>query len=92
MLEKWVVKEKTFKRDVEEQIFPFISNKNVVFLYGPRRAGKSIVAQRLLQKMPQDTTTRYVNFEDPELAGLLNTDLMDSFAVGLTSKDTIVFD
>ncbi|PIU21059.1 MAG: hypothetical protein COT15_04375 [Candidatus Diapherotrites archaeon CG08_land_8_20_14_0_20_34_12] len=92
LLEKWAVKETTFKRDIEDEIMPFVSSKNVVFLYGPRRSGKSVVAIRLLEKMPKNTLTRYVNLEDPKLADLLNTDLLEAFADGLTSRDTIVFD
>ena len=65
LLEKWAVKETTFKRDVEDDILPFVGSRNVVFLYGPRRSGKSVVARRLLEKMPGNTLTRYVNLEDP---------------------------
>lgn len=92
LLEKWVLKEKTYKRDVEDGILPYISSKNVVFLYGPRRAGKSVVSRRLLEKLPKSTKTRYVNLEDPKLTGLLDTGLMDAFAEGLGAKDTVVFD
>ncbi|MEK6972472.1 MAG: ATP-binding protein [archaeon] len=92
LLKKWAVKEHTVKRDIEDEILPFISNKNVVFLYGPRRSGKSVVAKRLLEKMPENTLTRYVNLEDPKLIDSLNTDLLESFADGLTAKDTVVFD
>ncbi len=92
LLEKWVLREKTYKRTVEDQILPYISNKNVVFLYGPRRAGKSVTARRLLEKLSKNSKTRYVNLEDPKLLNLLNTGLMDSFAEGLGAKDTIVFD
>jgi len=92
LLGKWVLKEKTYKRDVEEEIMPYVSNKNVVFLYGPRRSGKSVVARRLLERMPKNSKTRYVNLEDPKLLNSLNTDLMDSFAEGVGAKDTIVFD
>jgi len=92
LLNKWAVKEPTFERDAEEEILPFISSKNAIFLYGPRRSGKSVIARRLLDKMPKNTVKRYVNLEDPKLSGLLNTDLLDSFADGLASKDTIVFD
>lgn len=92
LLEKWVIKEPTFKREVEDEILPFIGNKNVVFLYGPRRSGKSVVARRLLEKMPKNTTKRYVNLEDPKLSDMLTTDLLETFAEGLIGKDTIVFD
>src|SRR3989338_2437530 len=92
LFEKWAIKEKTFERDAENEILPFISSKNVVFLYGPRRSGKSVVARRLLGRMPKKTITRYVNLEDPKLANSLNTDLMDKFAEDLSKKDTIVFD
>lgn len=92
LLERWRLKEKTYKRDIEDQILPFISNKNVVFLVGPRRAGKSVVAQRLLAKMPKTTKIRYVNLEDPSLINSLSINLMDSFAAGLGRNDTIVFD
>ena len=92
LLDKWVLKEKTFRRNVEDEILPFISSKNVVFLFGPRRSGKSVVARRLLEKLPKNTIKRYVNLEDPKLMNLLNTGLMDSFAEGLSAKDTIVFD
>ncbi len=90
--DKWALKEKTYKRDIEEEIMSYVSNKNVVFLYGPRRSGKSVVARRLLERMPKTTHTRYVNLEDPKLLNSLNTDLMDSFAEGLEAKDTVVFD
>ena len=92
LLQKWVFKEKTFKRDIEDEILPFLSNKNVVFLYGPRRSGKSVVARRLLKKMSARTITRYVNLEDPALIGLLNIDLLDRFSADLGAKDTVVFD
>ncbi|MCX6802222.1 MAG: ATP-binding protein [Candidatus Diapherotrites archaeon] len=92
LLDKWVLREKTHKRDVEDEILPFISRKNVVFLFGPRRAGKSVVARRLLERMPKGSNTRYVNLEDPKLINSLNTDLMESFAEGLEADDTIVFD
>ncbi len=92
LLEKWTSKEKTFKRDIEDKILPFISNRNVVFLYGPRRAGKSVVAKRLLDCMPRQSATRYVNLEDPKLANSLNTGLMEEFASDLEANDTIVFD
>jgi len=92
LLEKWVLKEKTYKRDVEDEILPYISSKNVVFLFGPRRAGKSVVARRLLERMPKNAKARYVNLEDPKLLNSLNVDLMESFAEGLKTKDTIVFD
>ena len=91
-LQEWKVKEKTFKRDIENEILPYISNKNVVFLYGPRRSGKSVIAKRLLDKMPKSSTTRYVNLEDPGLMDTLNIKLMDEFASGLKAKDTIIFD
>ena len=71
---------------------PYISSKNVVFLFGPRRAGKSVVARRLLEKLPKNTKKRYVNLEDPKLINLLDISLMDSFAKDLSAKDTIVFD
>lgn len=92
LLEKWAVREPTFKRDIEDEILPSIGSKNVVFLYGPRRSGKSVVARRLLEKMPKNTVARYVNLEDPKLTGMLGTDLLESFADGLTAKDTVVFD
>ncbi len=92
LLEKWSSKEKTFKRDIEDRILPFISNRNVVFLYGPRRSGKSVVAKRLLDCMPKHTATRYVNLEDPKLANSLNTELMEEFSKDLGPNDTIVFD
>jgi len=92
LLEKWELREKTYKRDIEGEVLPYISNKNVVFLFGPRRSGKSVVARRLLRQMPKNARTRYVNLEDPKLAGMLNTRLMDGFAEGLSGKDTIVFD
>ena len=92
LLGKCALKEKTYKRDLEEEIMPYISNKNVIFLYGPRRSGKSVVARRLLRRMPKGTKTRYVNLEDPKLLNMLDTNLMDSFAEGLGTKDTIVFD
>src|SRR3989304_5954111 len=92
LLQKWASKEKTFKRDIEDEILPFLSNKNVVFLYGPRRSGKSVVARRLLEKMPAHTITRYVNLEDPALIGSLNIDLLNRFSADLGAKDTIVFD
>jgi len=92
LLDKWVLREKTYKRDIEDEVLPFISNKNAVFLYGPRRAGKSVVARRLLEKLPRNTTKRYVNLEDPKLINSLDIALMDSFAKGLSAKDTIVFD
>jgi len=92
LLKKWELREKTYKRDIEEEILPNISSKSAVFLYGPRRAGKSVVARRLLEKMPKKTSTRYVNLEDPKLAGSLNTDLLEYFSEGLGKSDTIVFD
>ncbi len=92
LIEKWALKEKTYQRDVEDEILPFISNKNVVFLYGPRRSGKSVVARRLLKRMPKTTKTRYINLEDPKLADFLNTDLMDEMTKDLGQKDTVVFD
>ena len=92
LLQKWASEEKTFKRDIEDKIVPFLSNKNVVFLYGPRRSGKSVVARRLLEKMPAHTITRYVNLEDPALIGSLNIDLLDRFSADLGPKDTVVFD
>ncbi len=92
LLEKWSLREKTFERDIEDEIIPFISNKNVVFLYGPRRSGKSVVAKRLLARMPKNTITRYVNMEDPKLANFLNIEIMDEFTADLKANDTIVFD
>jgi predicted AAA+ superfamily ATPase len=92
LLNKWKTLENTFKRDIENKILPFVSSKNCVFLYGPRRSGKSIVAKRILTQMPKNTITRYVNLEDPKLMNLLNVDLMDTLSEGLKKKDTIVFD
>jgi len=92
LIEKWAVKEKTFRRDIEDDILPFISNKNVVFLCGPRRSGKSVVAKRLLERMPKKSTARYVNLEDPKLINSLNIELMDKFSEDLKPEDTIVFD
>ncbi len=92
LIERWSVKEKTFARDVEKDILPFVSNRNVVFLYGPRRSGKSVVARRLLDRMPKNTTTRYVNLEDPKLINLLDVEIMDAFAKDLSPDDTVVFD
>ena len=92
LLNKWKNHENTFKRDIEEKILPFVSNKNCIFLYGPRRSGKSIVAKRILAQMPKNTKTRYVNLEDPKLMEILNVDLMDTFSDGLKKDDTIVFD
>ncbi|MFH1728953.1 MAG: ATP-binding protein [Pseudomonadota bacterium] len=91
-MDKWALREKTFKRNVEDEILPYVGSKNVVFLFGPRRAGKSVVARRLLERLPKNTKKRYVNLEDPKLVNLLNTSLMDSFAEGLSVNDTIVFD
>ena len=92
LLEKWSFREKTFERDIENDILPYISNKNVVFLYGPRRSGKSVVAKRLLARMSKNTITRYVNLEDPKLANFLNIEIMDEFTSDLKANDTIVFD
>src|SRR3989338_7536629 len=92
LLKEWQPKEKTFSRDIEEEILPFLSHKNVVFLYGPRRAGKSVVAQRLLEQVPEKTITRYVNLEDPKLSGNLKTGLLGEFSADLSENDTIVFD
>ena len=92
LLDKWAIKEKTYKRDIEDEILPYISNKNVIFLYGPRRSGKSVVARRLLERMPKNTKTRYVNLEDPKLLNQLDTSLMEFFVGDLKSKDTIIFD
>ncbi len=92
LLHEWSFKGKTFKRDIEEDVLPFISNRNAVFLYGPRRSGKSVVAKRLLKTLSKDFVTRYVNLEDPALMGALNVGLMDDFAEGLSSRDVIVFD
>lgn len=92
LLNKWALKEKTYKRDVEDNILPYICSENVVFLYGPRRAGKSIVAMRLLDRLPKNIIKRYVNLEDPKLMTLLNTELLEYFAKNLSSRDAIVFD
>lgn len=92
LLDKWASRERTFERDIEKEILPYVDNRNAVFLFGPRRAGKSTVAMRLLEKMPKSTVTRYVNLEDPELSGELDTALLDEFARGLKRNDVVVFD
>ncbi|MFH0837207.1 MAG: ATP-binding protein [Candidatus Aenigmatarchaeota archaeon] len=92
LTEKWVLKEKTYERDVENEIIPYIDNKNVIFLYGPRRSGKSVVARRLLKRLPKNTKTRYVNLEDPNLVSFLSIELMDKLTNDLNQHDTVVFD
>jgi len=92
LLDSWTLREKTYKRDIEDEILKFISNKNAVFLYGPRRSGKSIIARRLLDRMPKNTKTRYVNLEDPQLITHLNIGILDEFAKGIGPDDIIVFD
>ena len=89
---RWSVKEKTFEREIEEKVLPFIGGKNAVFLYGPRRSGKSTEAKRLLGKCGKGAKTRYVNLEDPALEGLLGVGLLDGFSEGLGRNDVLVLD
>jgi len=92
LLKQWIKREKTFKRDVETEIIPYISNRNVIFLYGPRRAGKSIVAKRILWHEKKKSKVRYVNLEDPGFTAELNVSLMDKLAEGIGSEDLLIFD
>ncbi|MBI4181433.1 MAG: ATP-binding protein [Candidatus Aenigmarchaeota archaeon] len=92
LLVKWRLREKTFERDVEEGILPHISNQHAIFLTGPRRSGKSVVARHLLERLPGRIQTRYVNLEDPALIDALTLKTMDDFAEGLRATDCIVFD
>jgi len=91
LLKRWSVKEKTFKRDVEEEAKPFISDKNAVFLYGPRRSGKSTVAKRIVWSW-KNAKSVYLNLEDPALESELGTGLLDEFAQGLAPRDLLVID
>ncbi|MFH0970480.1 MAG: ATP-binding protein [Candidatus Diapherotrites archaeon] len=92
LLEKWKLKGSTFARDIESDVLRYVSNRHVVYLYGPRQAGKSTLARRILDQLPSKTTRRYVNLEDPSLVGELNVSLLDDVVFGLSAKDTIVLD
>jgi len=92
LLKQWIKHEKTFKRDVETEIIQYISNRNVLFLYGPRRAGKSVVVKRILWHEKKKSKVRYVNLEDPGFTAELNVSLMDKLAEGIGSEDLLIFD
>lgn len=88
----WLSSEPSFERAVERQATKLLSPSHAIFLYGPRRAGKSTIAKRLLSRLSKASKRVYVNFEDPVFSGREDYRVLDEFSEGLGKKDVIVLD
>ena len=88
LLVRWRAFPESFRREIEAEINPFVSGKNAVFLYGPRRAGKSTIAQRLVESKD----FRYLNFDDALLPKDKDAPLIEDFCSGLPKGTCVVLD
>ena len=90
MIKRWQNFSKTFAREVESEIWPLTKSKNAIFLYGPRRSGKSVISQRLLKK--SEGSVRYLNFDDTALPANLTNQDIEELCNDLPKGSTIVLD
>ncbi|MEW6528510.1 MAG: ATP-binding protein [Candidatus Micrarchaeota archaeon] len=90
IIKRWQNFPKTFAREIEDEILPLTKSKNAIFLYGPRRAGKSVISQRLLKK--SEGTIRYLNFDDPALPAKLANQDIEELCSDLSKGSTVVLD
>ena len=90
IIKRWQNVPRTFAREIEKEIVPLIKSKNSIFLYGPRRSGKSVISQRLLKKA--EGAIRYLNFDDPSLPAELTSQNIEELCNDLPKGSTIVLD
>jgi len=88
LLARWQAIPPSFPRDVEDDIEPLMAGKNAVFLYGPRRSGKSTIAQRLVSSKK----FRYLNFDDPLLPKEMDAATMEELCSDLPKGTYVVLD
>ncbi|MBI5636061.1 ATP-binding protein [Candidatus Micrarchaeota archaeon] len=88
LLARWQAVVPSFQREVEAEISPLKQGKNAVFLYGPRRAGKSTIAQRLVRSKE----FRYLNFDDPLLPKDMDSSHIEAFCSDCAKGTYIVLD
>lgn len=80
---------KYIKRDIEEQMSPFLKLPQIIAIIGPRRSGKTTL---LLHLKHQLKNSQYLSFEDQKILDVFDTDI-DSFAkLYLESNHYLIID
>ncbi|MFH1442439.1 MAG: ATP-binding protein [Candidatus Micrarchaeota archaeon] len=67
------------RRDITEGILEYMGRPEAIYLYGPRRAGKTTVCLQLIEKLSKKhgkAACIYVNFEEPAYSRMLNTEFL----------------
>ncbi len=67
------------KRDITEEILKYMDRQEAIYLYGPRRAGKTTVCLQLMEELSKKhgrAASIYVNFEEPAYSRILNTEFL----------------
>ncbi len=71
--------EKTILREVTPEVLKYIDRPEAIYLYGPRRAGKTTVCLQLMEVLSKKHgkhSCLYVNFEEPAFASKLYLDFL----------------
>jgi len=72
--------EKSVPREVTSEILKYMDGPEAIYLYGPRRAGKTTVCNQVMEKLAKKHgkhSCLYANFEEPAFSNILNTDFLD---------------
>ena len=84
IVEQWNYWKKSPKtgipRDVTAEAMEFITGRDAIYFFGPRRAGKTFVCMQLISRLSRKYGKKsclYLNFEEPAFAGKLNTALVE---------------
>ncbi|MEW6328514.1 MAG: ATP-binding protein [Candidatus Micrarchaeota archaeon] len=70
-------------RDVTEEILKYMNRPEVLYLYGPRRAGKTTVCMQLIKHLSKKygrTSSVYINFEEPAFSSMLSNEFLEWIA------------
>jgi len=62
-------------REIEKQIQQYLFNGRVILIYGPRRVGKTTLAQHILSAYPE--TSEYVQLDDPSIRSQFTNSTID---------------
>jgi len=77
---------KGIERELVTKILHVIKGPEAIYLYGPRRAGKTYTCYQLMAKLGQKNCL-YINFEEPVFAGNLTTSLISEIVEEFTKKN-----
>lgn len=88
MTQKIMFLERTIQKNIEKRLF----KGKIIIIYGPRRAGKTTLVKKLLEKYSKGRNTKYLNGDDLDVRQALTNKTSTELKKYLDQKDLVVID